>query len=107
MVRIAIKPISVNKCWKGRRFKTLDYEAYEREMMYTLPKLKIPQGKLILHLTVGFSSKSSDLDNTIKPILDILQKKYDFNDKMIYAIKANKVDVKKNEEYIDFKIGLR
>ncbi len=104
MVRIDIKPLSVNKCWQGRRFKTPDYDTYEKALMYLLPKMKIPSGKLMLFLKIGFSSKSSDLDNSIKPILDILQKKYGFNDKMIYGIFADKSDVKKGEEFISFKI---
>lgn len=104
MVRISIKPLSVNKCWQGRRFKTPDYSAYETELMYVLPKLKIPSGKLLLDLTVGFSNKASDIDNFIKPFLDILQKKYKFNDKMIYALIVNKQDVKKGEEFIHFEI---
>lgn len=102
MPRIQIKPISVNQCWQGRRFKSPAYKDYEDEMLYSLPKLTVPKGKLILRLTVGFSSASSDLDNAIKPILDILQKKYGFNDKMVYGILADKADVRKGEEFIEF-----
>lgn len=104
MVNIKIKPLSVNRCWQGRRFKTKDYDVYERELMYRLPKKVIPAGKLYLYLRIGFSSKASDLDNSIKPILDILQKKYGFDDKRVYRIDATKVDVKKGEEFIEFEI---
>lgn len=105
MARISIKPLSVNKCWQGKRFKTKDYEVYEKELLYLLPKKAIYPGKLALYLKVGFSSKASDLDNCIKPILDILQKKYGFDDKRVYLIEASKEDVKKGEEYIEFELS--
>lgn len=104
MVRISIKPLSVNKCWQGRRFKTRDYTDYEKELLYLLPKKVIYPGKLALYLKIGFSSKTSDLDNAIKPILDIFQKKYGFDDKRIYRIEAFKEIVPKGEEYVDFSI---
>ena len=104
MIEIKIKPLSVNKCWQGRRFKTPEYGVYETELIYKLPNKVIYPGKLALYLKIGFSSKASDLDNSIKPILDILQKKYGFDDKRIYKIEASKQDVKKGEEFIKFEI---
>ena len=105
MNRIYIKPLSVNEVWAGRRFKTPAYKSYEQELSYLLPKkLEIPNGKLELKITFGFSNKASDIDNPVKPLLDILQKTYGFNDKKIYKLEVEKVDVKKGEEYIEFKI---
>ena len=102
--KIKIKPLSVNDCWQGRRFKTKAYNDYEKELFYLLPKkLKIPKGKkLKLRIWWGFSSKASDIDNPVKPLLDILQKKYGFNDKSIYQMVVEKEDVGKGEEYIIF-----
>ena len=71
-------------------------------MAYSLPSIKIPQGKLILIVIWGASSKASDTDNILKPFIDILQKKYNFNDKMIYKIEVEKMEVKKGEEFISF-----
>lgn len=105
MPSIKIKPLSVNRCWQGRRFKTPDYNDYEKELLYLLPKKLIYPGKLSLYIKIGFSSKASDLDNAMKPILDILQKKYNFDDKRIYKIEASKIDVKKGEEFIDFELS--
>lgn len=73
-------------------------------MFYKLPKLKFPDGKLKLNLRWGFSSKSCDIDNPTKPLLDILQKAYNFNDKMIYQLEITKVDVKKGQEFIEFEV---
>jgi Holliday junction resolvase RusA-like endonuclease len=104
MTTIKIKPLSTNTAWQGRRFKSQAYKAFEKEMMYLLPKLKIPEGELTLSLEVGLSNRNSDLDNTIKQLIDCLASKYNFNDSRIYGILAVKKIVPKGEEYIRFTI---
>lgn len=104
MFHLDIKPLSVNKCWQGRRFKTPEYESYEKELLYLLPKIEIPKDKLQIKIKWGFSSKANDVDNPTKPLLDILQKKYNFNDKMIYKLEIEKIEVKKGQEFIEFLI---
>lgn len=99
---IKIKALSINKCFQGKRFKTPAYKVYEQELWYLLPNKNIPQGKLQLDIKVGLSSKNADLDNVCKPMIDIFQKKYLFNDKQIYKLNLEKEDVQKGEEYIDF-----
>lgn len=107
MTTLKIKALSVNGAWQGRRFKTPEYKAFEEEMLLRLPRLIIPQDKqLHLYLEVGVSSSLADLDNTIKPILDVLQKKYQFNDKAIYEIQAVKLIVPKKQEYIKFELSV-
>ena len=104
MVRLDLRPLSVNKCWQGRRFKTPEYKEYEQTVLLLLPKLKIPSGKLALTITFGFSNKASDIDNPLKPLLDILQKAYGFNDKQIYRLNIHKEEVAKGAEYLAFDI---
>jgi len=103
-MKIKIKPLSVNQCWKGRRYKTEKYKIFENDLLLSLPMITIPKGKLDIYIVWGFSSKSSDWDNPIKPFQDVLQKKYDFNDNRVYRGLVEKVDVKKGEEFIWFKI---
>ncbi len=105
MVKVNVKPLSVNNCWQGKRFKTKQYKVYEQEVAYQLPAMKIGDGPLKLALKVGFSSPLADIDNFIKPFLDIMQKRYGFNDKQVYEIHAIKEIVKKGEEYICFDIS--
>ena len=45
-----------------------------------------------------------DIDNGLKPLLDILQKKYKFNDRDIYKLNVTKQIVKKENEFIQIKI---
>lgn len=101
---LKIKPLSVNEAFQGRRFKTDKYKQYEKLCLLTLKPFTIPEGDLEIHFTFGFSSKLSDVDNPIKPILDILQKKYGFNDSRVFKITSEKEIVKKGSEFIDIKI---
>lgn len=103
MILLEIKPLSVNQAWKGKRFKTKDYTRYERDVLYLLPKISLPDPPFKLCVEVGFSNKASDIDNILKPLLDILQKKYNFDDKEIYRIEIEKTVVKKDSEYIKIK----
>lgn len=104
MTLIKTPPLSVNKCWQGRRFKTEEYDDYEMELLLRLPKMKIKDEPMKLKIVFGFSNKASDIDNPVKPLMDILQKKYHFNDKNIYKLEVEKVIVKKGSEYLDFEI---
>lgn len=104
MTQINMKPLSVNKAFQGRRFKTPEYLAYEQAVMYLLPNLDIPLYSLTVVIDFGVSNKASDIDNGIKPFLDILQKRYNFDDKRIYRLLVEKTIVKKGDEYIRFTI---
>ena len=104
MPTIKIKPLSVNKAWRGRRFKTPEYNKYQRELLALLPDIELPPSPYTLRLRFGFSSKSSDIDNPVKLKIDILQKRYGFNDKLIYRLIVDREHVKKGNEYIHFEI---
>lgn len=105
MARINIKPLSINRAYRGKRFQSSELKQYHRDLFYLLPKIDIPKGKLKLEIEFGFSSKGSDADNCVKPFQDVLQDTYRFNDNMIYELHVYKVDVKKGMEYIDFKLS--
>jgi Holliday junction resolvase RusA-like endonuclease len=104
MNRIQIKPLSVNKAWKGRRYKTDDYKQCEHDVMWLLPKIKIPEPPFEIRFKFGFSSKSSDWDNPVKPLQDILSKKYGFDDKLIRRAVVDIEMVNKGQEYAEFDI---
>lgn len=99
-----IKPLSVNRCYKGRRFKTNEYKNYEAILLRTLPDLILPKPPYKISFEFGFSSASSDYDNPVKPLQDILQKRYGFNDKNIFYGTSKKVKVNKGEEYFLVKL---
>jgi Holliday junction resolvase RusA-like endonuclease len=102
VIRIEIKPLSVNEVWQGKRFKTPKYKGYEKHVLMILRPLEVRGERLSLLLRFGLSSKNADIDNPVKPFLDILQKKYGFNDRQIYRLTVEKEDVSKGQEYIEF-----
>ena len=73
-------------------------------MTLLLPKINIKNQYLSLFIEFGFSNSNCDFDNPIKPFVDILQKKYGFNDRQIMHASIHKKIVKKGNEYIKFRI---
>ena len=99
------KPLSVNEAWQGKRFKTPDYKAYEETILLSMPKGKIDAEQMLrVEFFFGFSNKASDLDNPVKLLLDIAQKKYGFNDKNVFELNVRKCIVKKGDEFIQMGI---
>ena len=103
-VQLNIKPLSVNNAWQGKRFKTPAYKAYEQEVMLRLPnKYEIPDGDLHVIYEFGLNTMA-DWDNPVKPLQDILQKKYNFDDRRILRAEVFKNVVKKGGGYFNFEI---
>jgi Holliday junction resolvase RusA-like endonuclease len=104
--KVEIKPLSVNKAWQGKKFKTKDYIEYEKEVMAKLTYVNMSEVKqpIELSIIVGLSNMASDVDNVVKPFLDILQKKYGFNDKYVFRLIVEKLLVTKGAEFIEFYI---
>ena len=103
-MRVDIKPLSVNQAWQGRRYPTPKYTKYTKDMLTILPPLKVPDCKLELEITFGLSSRAADIDNPLKCFIDCLQKKYGFDDKMIFELIVKKEIVKKGAEFIEWEI---
>lgn len=105
MKRIDIKPLSVNQAWQGRRFRSQKYKDYQNHLSLLLPpKRDEYKGNLRIEIKYGFSSKLGDIDNPCKPFLDILSKKYGFNDKQVFELYQEKELVPKGKDYIEFNI---
>jgi len=102
--KLNIKPLSVNEAWKGKRYKTDKYKRFEIECLLTLKPSKIPEPPFEIVLVFGMSNILSDFDNPVKPFVDILQKKYGFNDRDIFKATIEKVKTAKGEEFISFEL---
>lgn len=101
---INIKPLSVNQCWQGRRFKTSIYKKYEKNIIALLENKELLRPPYKINITFGFSSKLADIDNPLKPFIDILQKKYNINDRDIWELNVKKTITDKGKEFIEFQI---
>lgn len=103
--KLDIKPLSVNKAWRGgRRFKTDEYKRYINDICMMLKPMDIPDGYFEIQLKWGFSNKGSDFDNPVKCFVDCLQKKYGFNDNRIKRCIIDVEHVKKGQEFIEWNI---
>lgn len=102
--QIQIKPLSINKAWQGRRFKTPEYKQWREQVNWLLKPYDVPDGDLCLFLEFGVSNMGSDTDNMIKPFQDALQEKYGFNDSRIVSLQAKKTKVAKGSEYIKWSL---
>ena len=104
-MRLKIKPMSINECWQGRRFKTKEYKVYRDALLWMLPTKKLPPPPYSIEITFGFSNKASDIDNPVKPLFDSLKDKYKgFDDRDVYRLEVRKVIVPKGEEFIEVEI---
>lgn len=100
--RIAIKGLSLNSAYRGRRFATPALKTFKEALGYLLPNIRVPKGKLEVWYVFGVSSKNADGDNLQKCFQDAIAEQYDFNDKVIYRWHGEKVDVAKGSEFVQF-----
>lgn len=99
-----LKPLSANQAFCGKKVKTAGYRKYENHLIRTLPDIEIPPDLMELRVVVYYSNRNSDIDNCLKPFIDVLQKRYGFNDNKIYRIRITKVIVPKGQENIAFRL---
>lgn len=106
-----VKPMSVNRAYAvGRKtmFKSKEYREYE----ITINKLleghemseEMKAGKLALSFRFRFQRSNSDIDNPVKPLQDILQKHFGFNDKQVYSLNVEKMHYKGCQPLIEVEI---
>lgn len=90
--------MSVNIAWQGKRYRTPEYKKYTEEMLYLLPKKEMIVGQVGIFLFFYIKNpKQCDLDNFIKPVIDILVKKeYIKDDRYIYFLQAHKEESERN-----------
>lgn len=98
-VEIKIKPLSINKAFQGRRFKTTECKKYEEEFLILLPEKEKIEGKLGIVLTFFLHHPlMSDIDNYLKLILDLLKKRgYIRDDRYFFSEQLSKKKIQKDE----------
>ena len=62
--------------------KRISTSVTKENLLYLLPSIKLPEPPYTVYYEFGFSSAASDIDNPVKLLQDILQKKYSFDDKL-------------------------
>ena len=73
--KVDMKPISVNKAWKGRRYKTDEYKVWRQEALYRIKLMKLEkiEGWVEVHINSYLKNfKITDEANLLKAIFDAL-----------------------------------
>ena len=90
-------PMSVNRAYGvGRKtmFKSKAYKEYDAIVSKALGEHSMPDevktGKLKIKFRFMFSRSNSDIDNPVKPLQDILQRHFGFDDKQVYRLEVEK-----------------
>jgi len=103
-IKIQTHPLSVNKVWQGRRFKTKCYKDYEEELLYKIKGKKVEGFVEIDYKFYIKYFKTSDVGNFEKPLSDIIVKAGLIDDdRFIKKITMEKF--KSDEEYIEIIIN--
>lgn len=103
--KIDLRPLSVNEAWQGRRFKTKAYKEYEKNLLSLLPQMKAIEKPYSVIIYFYFGSPMRDIDNPVKLILDVMQKKWKWlNDRDIIQIKLKKFSTDKGNDHFYYRI---
>lgn len=103
-IKLDIKPLSINSCWQGRRYKTKEAKVYDRTLQLLLPKSKIEaQFYIVKYIFYLKSILMADLDNFIKIIQDNIVKKGIIKDDR-YIVKIEAQKIKSDRDYIEIEI---
>ena len=101
-----ISPISINKAFKGRRFRTLEHKKYVKDLLILLKRYKgiKPKNNYRIEIIFYFKNNLSDLSNYVKIFEDcIVKSKIVKDDRYCMEMLLIKKIDKKNER-IEFKI---
>lgn len=74
-LKLDLKPMSVNRAWQGRRFKSREYLRYISELTILLRQAQIQRMEGDVQITYRFFLKrfsTTDGDNLVKPLQDVL-----------------------------------
>ena len=72
---LELAPLSVNKCFQGRRFMTKEYKQWTETGLWLLKGHKKHKGLVGIEIIAEMKNyKMADIDNILKPFLDLLVK---------------------------------
>lgn len=108
-IKLEVSPLSVNKAWQGRRFKTKEYDYFEKAVSIVLPfsTVKTDKQELFVHYVYHIKNFAmADTFNMEKTLSDMLVKRgYILDDRYIRAGYQRKEKIAEGErEWIDIHI---
>lgn len=103
---IDISPISVNMCYRGRRFATKEFKEWQKMGLLLMGKKETIVGDVSVHIDFFVKHpKMKDLDNLIKSAIDLtVKKKWIKDDRQIQYLSVCKKQ--SNREKIEIKVEI-
>lgn len=106
MIRLDLKPLSVNRAWQGRRYKTPEYASWSDSAAWILKANRLETLEGPVSLTVRWFMKTaemSDIDNPLKVLLDaIVRAGLIKDDRQIFKLTVEKK--KSDTDYIEIEL---
>ena len=105
--KINIAPLSVNKAWQGRRYRSKEYKDWSAEVLWLIRKQNLTtiKGAVKIKIEWGYKfAKRTDIDNPIKVLLDALTESHVIDD----DVNIRQMEIKKTksvEPYIKVEIN--
>ena len=104
---LPLKPISTNKLYTGRRWKSAAAKQFEKDIaLHLLAACRdrtLPDGELAIHFQFG-TSRRMDVSNCVKLVEDCIARHFGIDDRRFTAQTVVRVPVKKGQEFITFRI---
>jgi len=92
-IKIPLKPLTINKAFQGRRYKTQEAKQYEKDLWHLTKAQPIIAGEVAISYTFYLKNhKRTDIDNLIKLLQDFLvSRAYIEDDRKIYRMTVEKI----------------
>ena len=102
---IPIKPLTVNKAYRGRKYKSPEYKEWTEKMDLLLlkhaPPGPLPEGDLFIFFNFGMTLQN-DTDNPVKSAKDRIAKHYGINDRRFRSHAADRIKQPRDGGFIEF-----
>lgn len=105
MYELRLKPLSVNKAYKGRKFRTPEHKLFKDKAHILLKNLNLEPLKPKQEFFVIYKfhiSANSDWDNCVKTVQDAICEALKTDDRYISGAYVRKIRVKRGDERIEF-----
>lgn len=105
LINIEVKPLSINRAWRGRRFKTPEYTQFEKDCSWYLRNKKMIKGEVEIDYKFLLKNyKMTDVDNCIKTVTDqIVKAGIIEDDRKIVKLMAQKFETDEDMIVIEIK----
>lgn len=100
-----ISALSVNRAYKGRRFRTPDHKMYKDRLAIEFRRFKLPliDDRAFIYIKFGITDQQ-DVTNGIKMFEDALCNHIGINDRKVGMLICEKEVVKRVDRFIEFGI---